>query len=200
MITTLDNKTALVVIDLQKGIASMNTAKPAGPVIAQAAKLAAAFREQQLPVVLVNVNPIGSPSSRVRAEQNKMPTDEAGQQQALAAMTAAGFFELVPQLDVQPGDILVTKKTWNAFYDTSLHDTLQKHKVTNIVFVGIATSIGVEGTARAAFEHGYNITFATDAMTDMNAASHEHSITTIFPRLGETGDTDTVLALLASRK
>ena len=68
--------------------------------------------------------------------------------------------------------------------------------VTNIVLAGVSTSIGVEGTARAASELGYNITLATDAMTDRNESAHHHSIQNIFPRLGETGTTKEIVEIL----
>jgi nicotinamidase-related amidase len=65
-----------------------------------------------------------------------------------------------------------------------------------VVLVGVATSIGVESTARFAHELGFNVTFAVDAMTDMNLDAHTNSIARIFPRLGETGTTQDVLDLL----
>lgn len=64
------------------------------------------------------------------------------------------------------------------------------------VLAGIATSIGVESTARSAYEHGYHVTVATDAVTDMSAEAHENSVERIFPRLGETGTTAAIIKLL----
>jgi len=64
------------------------------------------------------------------------------------------------------------------------------------VLVGISTSIGVESTARDAWERGYQLTFVTDAMTDMNADAHDRSLKIIFPRIGELGTTDEALAKL----
>jgi nicotinamidase-related amidase len=116
-----------------------------------------------------------------------------------AAMEAAGFFELVPELGAKPDDIYVTKKTWNAFYDTSLEERLRELGVTHIVLCGIATSIGVEGTARAAYERGFNLSFASDAMTDLLEGAHEHSLTVIFPRIGEVDKTDTIIGHLQKR-
>jgi nicotinamidase-related amidase len=61
-----------------------------------------------------------------------------------------------------------------------------------------ATSIGVESTARSAYDHGYNVVLVVDAMTDRDADAHRHSIERIFPRLGETGTTENLLKLLNS--
>jgi nicotinamidase-related amidase len=68
--------------------------------------------------------------------------------------------------------------------------------VTQVVIAGIATSIGVESTARNAYEFGFNVALAVDAMTDRDADAHDSSIKRIFPRLGETGATREILDLL----
>jgi nicotinamidase-related amidase len=102
----------------------------------------------------------------------------------------------LPQLDRQPGDILVTKKTWGAFASTDIQAQLEKRGVTQIVLAGIATTAGVESTARQAYEAGLHVTLAVDAMTDMSAEAHENSVKRIFPRLGETGTTAEIVALL----
>jgi len=182
-ITTLDPRTALVVIDLQKGITAMPSVHPMGEVIQKAAALATAFRSHGLPVVLVNVTG-GAPG---RAEQaanlRDMPADWA---------------ELIADLDQQPSDHLVTKRTWGAFTNTDLEAYLKRESVTQIVLAGVSTSVGVDSTARFASELGLNVTLATDAMTDRNADAHEHCVSRIFPRPGETGATPDVLALLGA--
>ena len=83
-----------------------------------------------------------------------------------------------------------------AFAHTGLEDYLKARGVTQIVIAGIATAIGVESTARQAYEAGFNVTFAIDAMTDLDADTHHNSVTRIFPRIGETGTTADVIGLL----
>lgn len=181
-LTTLDDNTALIVIDLQNGIVALPVAPlEAHEVIERSARLADAFRGQKRPVVLVNVAG-GAPG---RNEQPKHGGD-----------LPADWATLVPDLAQQRGDIVITKKTWGAFHNTDLHEQLQQRGITQVVICGIATSIGVESTARQAYELGYNVTLATDAMTCLNAETHKNSVERIFPRLGETGTTDDVLALL----
>ncbi len=53
-IAKLDPNAALVLIDVQKGVAGLPTAHPTSKSIARAWQLARAFRERQIPVVLVN--------------------------------------------------------------------------------------------------------------------------------------------------
>ncbi|CAG7653489.1 isochorismatase family protein [Actinacidiphila bryophytorum] len=180
--TTLDPRTALVVIDLQRGIVALPTAHPAQEVVARSAQLAAAFRKAGLPVVLVNVTGVAPGRTDGGPATNRSFPD--------------GWADLVGELDRQPSDITVSKQQWGAFYGTGLDMELRRRGVTQIVLCGISTSIGVESTARDAYEHGYNVTVAVDAVTDTDAAAHERSVATIFPRLAETGSTADILGLL----
>ncbi len=183
-ITTLDPRSALVVVDLQKGLLGYPTLRPVQQIIDLASRLAAAFRHHALPVVLVNVD--GRAPGRL-------------DQSRPAPAQPPGWDELVPELRQQPGDILVTKRAPGAFGDSALAGELRARGVTQVVIVGVSTSNGVEATARGAYDLGFNVTLPTDAMTDVDAASHEHSAMRIFPRIAETGSTADVLALLATR-
>ncbi|MCL2872995.1 MAG: isochorismatase family protein [Betaproteobacteria bacterium] len=180
-ITQLDPHTALIIVDLQKGIVTRACAHPVAGVVENAAALATAFRQRHLPVVLVNVTG-GAPG---RSEQGPgggaFPPDWA---------------ELIPELNQQPQDHCVTKRTWGAFTGTDLATYLKAAGVTQVVVCGVATSFGVESTARQAHEHGFNVTLAVDAMTDMSADAHANSLTRIFPRLGETGTTQEIITHL----
>jgi nicotinamidase-related amidase len=99
-------------------------------------------------------------------------------------------------LNAQPNDLLVTKRTWGAFTNTDLEALLKALGVTQVVVAGVATSMGVESTARHAYELGFNVTLAVDAMTDLSLEAHDNSVTRIFPRLGETGSTREIVDLL----
>ncbi|OEF23619.1 isochorismatase family protein [Vibrio rumoiensis] len=180
-ITTLDPKTALIVIDLQKGILALPTCHDTAPVVEKSCQLIDAFRAKQLPVVLVNVAGGAPGRNEQAASHGELPADWA---------------ELTPELNIQDSDHLVTKKTWGAFTNTDLEEYLKSNAVTQVVVIGVATSIGVESTARQAWELGYNVTLATDAMTDLNMDTHTNSINLIFPRLAETGTTADILVLL----
>jgi nicotinamidase-related amidase len=179
----MEDRAALVVIDLQKGVVGRPTAHPVGEVVARAVELAEAFRRRGLPVVLVNVAGGAPGRTESGSPVGSRPPD---------------WTELVPELGARPGDHRVTKRTWGAFHGTDLDAYLRSESVTQVVLAGIATSIGVESTARAAFEHGYDVVLATDAMTDLNADAHRNSVERIFPRLGETATTAEILEKLES--
>lgn len=197
MITALDKHTALVLINLQAGILSIPLAHDAVAVVANAARLAEAFRRAGLPVVLVTVSPLDAGAGR--AEQNEAPQDAASQEYVRKTLADNGFFTLDPALNQQSDDLLLIKTAWNAFYGTDLEALLAQRRITGLVLGGVATSIGVEGTARAASERGYNLSFAEDALSDFTLAAHAHSLATIFPRIGEIGATATLVAQLADR-
>ncbi|MBU6404248.1 MAG: isochorismatase family protein [Proteobacteria bacterium] len=182
-LTTLDAHIALIVVDLQKGIVALPTAHPIATVVQNARALADAFRGHGLPVVLVNVAG-GAPGRTEQARRlGELPDD---------------WTDLVAELDRQPQDHTVTKRTWGAFTGTDLAQHLKKLGVTQVVIAGVATSIGVESTARQAHELGLNVALAIDAMTDMSPEAHLNSITRIFPRLGETGTVREIIDQLAS--
>jgi len=182
-VTILDARTALIVIDLQYGIVALPLVHQPQPVIEHCARLAQAFRASDLPVVLVNVAG-GAPGRTEQARHGgELPADWA---------------TLVPEMTPQLNDLTITKKTWGAFHATPLHEELQKRGITQVVICGIATSIGVESTARQAYELGYNVTLATDAMTDLDLNTHNNSVNLIFPRLGETGSSADIMAKLSA--
>lgn len=180
-LTTLDPITALIVVDLQAGLAGAPFVHPFEVVVARACALIQAFRQRRLPITLVNVDGI-APGRTERPRHNGAFPD--------------GWTDLLAELDRQPGDIVVTKRTWGAFASTDLETRLRARGVTQIVVVGVATGTGVESTARQAFEAGFNVTLAIDAMTDARPNAHAYSIEQVFPRLGETGSTQAIIDLL----
>jgi nicotinamidase-related amidase len=186
-IDTIDPRAALVLIDLQRGITALPTVHDAEEVVRRGARLAAAFRDRGLPVVLVRVTP--SPDG---GDALTPKVDAPGPQVA----PSPDFAELRPELGRGDGDIVITKRQWDAFHGTELDLQLRRRGVREIVLGGIATSIGVEGTARQAHARGYDQVVVTDAITDMVASAHENSVTTILPRIARLADTDAVLAAL----
>ena len=180
-------RTALVVIDLQKGIVSRKT-MPYDPqlVVENAAKLTDAFRKNSIHVILVRVvatsedrlNPI---SDEKWVAPTEMPSDWAEFPEALKAEEA---------------DLIITKKQWGAFYGTELDLQLRRRNIDTIVLCGIATNYGVESTARFAYEYGYQQIFAEDAMSAMSEDAHKASVDFVFKRIGRVRETDEIVRTL----
>ena len=183
-LTELDNNSALVLIDLQKGIIGLPVAHNAQEIVARAGKLAEAFRKQNLPVVLVNATGRAPGRTDAGFPNFKFPDN---------------WTELADELNASPQDHLVSKQRFGAFIGTDLDEYLRSKGVTQMFIGGIATSLGVESTARSAYDFGYNVVFISDAMTDMKIESHNHALETLFPRMGEVDTTDNIIKKLESR-
>ena len=187
------HRTAVVAIDLQKGITGMPGMPHSTPsVIANCVELLTAARSAGAQAILVHVgrSPDFGDSLKVTADEpmrvsGAMPPD---------------WSDLIPELNRQPNDIVILKRQWGAFYGTGLDLQLRRRGLNTIILCGIATEFGVESTARDAYERGYEQVFAEDAMTGRNAESHANSITRIFPRMGRVRSTAEIAAALLAGK
>jgi nicotinamidase-related amidase len=184
------SRTALVVIDLQRGIVSM-PAEPRSPteVVARAAQMATALRAAGGTVVLVRV--ARSPDGR----DGLKPITDAPVQTGDRSVPP-DWSEIVPELKPEITDIVITKRQWGAFYGTELDLKLRRRGVDTIILCGISTNVGVESTARDAYERGYEQVFVEDAMAARDIEDHRHTVRTVFPRIGRIRSTEDVLAAL----
>jgi nicotinamidase-related amidase len=180
-------KTALVIIDLQQGIVGMNVAPHTGAaVVANTVKIAQRLKAGDGTVVAVRVAFSASGADRLT-----QPTD-----QPPPSGFAANWADLVPDIVALGADVLITKRQWGAFHGTELDLQLRRRGVDTIILAGIATSFGVETTGREAWQHGYAVVFAEDAMSGPTAEHHAFAVSKIFPRLGRTRSSAEIIAAL----
>ncbi|MFF0740085.1 isochorismatase family protein [Streptomyces sp. NPDC004111] len=150
---------ALLLVDLMPRVLGLPLAPYDGELVLRRCRaLAADFRARGLPVVQIRVDRPGV------AEQPP----------------GSGFAEEL----VGPDDVIVVKRTLGAFQGTALHEELGRRGVRTVVVAGVATTMGVESTARAALDLGYEVEFAADAMSGLAADEHDFTVERIFPRLG----------------
>ena len=181
--------TALVLIDLQQGILPYAKAPRDGAaVIANAVPLAAAFHARKAPVVRVKVGFSADGGDMLKAIVDAPNPPGA---------SPSNWLDDPAELPTRPGDIAIVKRQWGAFHGTELDLQLRRRGIRTIVLAGIATAVGVESTARFAWELGYDIVFAEDATSGPDAAMHANSFGKVFPRLGRVRTTADVLAALA---
>lgn len=183
------DKTALVVIDLQQGIASV--ARQSAPytsaeVIRNASKIVDAFTEKGAFVVFVKVSWL---------DGKDMPKPDADFK-APPMQLPEGWDRLMPEFADVPRAHVITKRQWGAFFGTDLDLQLRRRGIDTIVLCGISTSIGVDTTAREAYQHGYHQVFAEDAMTASTQAEHDYVCQTIFPRIGKVRTSGEVVEML----
>ncbi|MDE1171969.1 MAG: hydrolase [Verrucomicrobium sp.] len=176
--------TALVLIDLQKGIVPLAAGPHSGAdVVTRSVRLIEAFRRKKAPVVLVHVGFLDGKDALA---------PQADAVSHSASSFPAGWDEFVPEIVPQPGDILIKKRQWSAFTGTELDLQLRRRGIKTIVLAGIATHIGVESTARIAYELGYEQVFVEDATSSLSAEAHAASMKFIFPRMGRIRTTSEV--------
>jgi nicotinamidase-related amidase len=179
--------TALVLVDLQNSIVGLPLA-PYSPeeVAARGSQLAGALRSWGATIVFVRV---------AISEVLRLPAD-APARDPNAPPPPPIASELLGTLDRRPEDLVITKRQWGAFYGTDLDQQLRRRAIRTLVLGGIATNLGVESTARAAFDRGYELVFAEDAMSSINAEAHRFATTAIFPRMGRVRTTAAILESL----
>jgi len=180
-LTVLDPTTALIVVDLQAGTVRNPTVHPIDGVVANATGVLAAFRAHSLPVVIATVDGTAAGRSDYGGKASVWPEEMTG---------------LIPEIVPAPDDLVITRRAWSVFAGTGLTERLTKAGITQVVIVGLATSFGIESSARDAYDAGFNVVVVVDAISDMRAEAHENSVTRIFPILGETATAAEVVALL----
>lgn len=165
--------TALVLIDLQKGILAMPVAPYSGSeVYERSTQLAQRFRAAGGLVVWVRVS-FGKNHTLAPQQAVDQPSNLAG--------LPAGWDEF--PLPIEDADIVVTKRQWGAFHGTDLELQLRRRGIRGIVLAGISTNIGVESTARNAWELGFELVIAEDLCSSNSAEMHAFSIKNIMPRI-----------------
>lgn len=173
MITLDPRTTALVLIDLQAGIVPHARGPRSGDeVVAAATSLADRFREIGAPVIL----------SHVGFGLEDKPSQKVDRPGLPAGSTSLAYSELVPGLR-KAGDIIIHKHQWGAFTGTDLDLQLRRRGVRTVVIGGIATNMGVESTARFAWELSYDVVIAEDATAASSAQMHAFAVENIFPQI-----------------
>lgn len=183
---TLDSTTALIVVDVQKGILRMLPDDAAARLVAANNQLVDVFHDAGLPVVWIAAT--GLPAGRVA---NPIPED---------AQLPADFSQIHDDMHVGEGDLSIEKqRTWSAFPRTGLAEKLRERGVTTVVISGIATGAGVESTARSAYDEGFTVVVAGDACLDGNQQRHQLSLEQAVPGFGFSSSIEEVAAALAQR-
>lgn len=180
-------ETALVVIDLQNGIVNREFSPFTGEQVVQNAdKLINAFKEKGAFVALVRVSSVDGKDMLKPNIDSKMNPIQLQD----------GWDNFVPELTNIDAVHVITKRQWGAFYGTDLDLQLRRRGIYTIVLCGISTGIGVDTTAREAYQHGYNQIFIEDAMTASTKEEHDHVCKYIFPRIGQIKTTEELVLSL----
>jgi ureidoacrylate peracid hydrolase len=104
--------------------------------------------------------------------------------------------QIIDELTPEKGDLMLLKKAYGAFFQTSLDRTLRNRKITTLFFTGVATNYCVETTAREAVAYGYDIVLIKDGCATFDPAGHEATLKVISMGFGEVMTTEEVLNIL----
>lgn len=181
-------RTALVVIDLQKGIMGTGELQPysASAVLEKNNQLAAALKNTAGLVTLVNVDPT--------TMQFLNPERSGGY-----ANLPAAFSEFVMPIATDSNAknvIKVTKHNPGAFFGTDLDLQLRRRDIDTIILTGVATANGVYATALDAYQHGYKVIVVEDACADRDIELHQIFFEKLFIKLGQVATTKEVLEMI----
>ncbi len=189
MLSLDPQKTALVLIDVQKGTLAMPlTPYDAKHIVETTARLGREFADAGAAVVLVNIA-----WAKNKADKLNQPVDLPVK---VPDVLPDDWGMLVPEIAKLPADIRITKRQWSAFHGTELDLQLRRRGITTIVLGGIATNVGVESTAREAWQHNYAVIVAEDACTSIGPELHKFSIEKILPRVARVRSAADVTAAL----
>ncbi|HCV9035265.1 isochorismatase family protein [Staphylococcus aureus] len=171
------NKTALVLIDLQEGILKMDYAPyTAENVVQNANKLIDVFRKNNGFIVFVRVKFYDGKDALQPNSMVSLPPKEGD--------------------DYSRFHHLLDKRHFSAFVGTDLDLQLRRRGIDTIVLGGVATHVGVDTTARDAYQLNYNQFFVTDMMSAQNETLHQFPIDNVFPLMGQTITTNDFLNIL----
>lgn len=181
-------RASLVVIDLEVGIVNIKGQPFTGEEVVQnATRLIKAFTEKGAFVVLVKISSV---------DRNDMLKPNTDFKKVNLELLPEGLDSFVPELINVENTHHITKRQWGAFYGTDLDLQLRHREIDTITLCGISTNIGVDTTAREAFQHGYNQIFASDAMTAHSKEEHDYVCKYIFPRIGKLRTTKEIVLSL----
>lgn len=172
----MEQKTALLVMDMQVGIVAM--LPDAISLLGNINKALAHARKNNIPVIYVVVGfrnglpEIGNSSAK----------SFAGLKERLSAMDMVQFATVHPDIAPEHGEVTVVKKRVSAFAGSDLEIILRAYGINHMVLAGIATGGVVLSTLREAADKDYQLTILADCCADQDAETHHLLTTKIFPR------------------
>jgi nicotinamidase-related amidase len=132
---------ALLVVDMQSGNFESNPVHMANDLLKKTKNLIQKARASHVLVIYIQNN------------GGKGDPDEYGSDE----------WKIHPSIAPIKGEVLVQKKTPDAFYKTNLNEELKSRQITHLIVAGLQTEYCIDTTCRRAFSLGYNVTLVKDA-------------------------------------
>lgn len=208
------DRTAVLVIDMQNDFGTVggcferagidiSSIQAAVPPTARALDVA---RQARLPIVylkmgfkpdLSDAGPVDSPNYRRHVDLLHVGRTVRAPNGAESRLLIRDTWntDIVDALAPKAGDIVMYKHRFSGFYETDLHETLRRRRITSLVVTGCTTSICVESTIRDAMFRDYSCVLLKDCSAEpigqgMSRTNHEASLLSIEALLGWTATSD----------
>jgi len=104
----------------------------------------------------------------------------------------ANAAELAPA----PGDVVIPKNRWSAFFETNLALQLRVRTIDTIVLAGGSTDVGIASTAFAARDLDLGVVIVRDACFSMRGNNNDFFMERVFPRMGRVMTVDHAVRLM----
>jgi nicotinamidase-related amidase len=173
---TNDNKSALLVMDMQMGIVS-RLPQQGNDMIKKVAGAIKFAREKNITVIFVRVG-----------FRKGMPEISNRNHLFLSLKTRINdngldaFMQIHPALGRKEADWVIDKKRVSAFCGNDLEMILQAQNISHLVLAGVSTSGVVLSTVRQAFDKDYELTVLSDGCEDTDAEVHQFLLQKVLPK------------------
>lgn len=146
-------RTALLVIDVQRGMVEECGAEAWAGVLPNIGTLIRQARAAAVPVIYI---------------QHDGPPEDS-----LAVGTPG--WEIHPAIAPAPDETVIRKRTPDSFHDTPLSDELGARGIMHLIVAGAQTDLCVNATVRRAASEGYRVILAADAHTTASNDTLSHA-------------------------
>lgn len=104
--------------------------------------------------------------------------------------------EIAPELAAAPGDVVIPKNRWNAFFQTNLDLQLRARGIDTVVIAGGSTDVGIASTVFAARDADYGIVVVSDCCYSARGNNNQFFLERVFPRMGRVMTVEETVALM----
>jgi len=206
-------KTALLIVDMQNGLVSVNVLKKepfdtinkaftemvkGKGIISNIAKVIAAARKVGMPIIFIKAvhRKDGAdifPSIRDN-DWRRSPVIEDWRRSPVIEGTLGA--EVTDELKPAPEDFIICKRKPNAFYNTDLETILRSQSLDTVIITGAVTGGCVANTFRGAEERNFNIIVLSDCCAARTAEEDEYFMKKVFPREAQVRTSDEIVAAM----